>query len=310
MTVEAAADGMAGVGAGSRCPAYDDAVCEFLDFLLRFRGCSELTIRTYKPVMRRLRAFLKGQLGRVPSPQEITREMLIRYGVSRHGIRPRTLHGEYGCLSSFFSFLRDMGHVEVNPASRLPRPRIPRSVPFCLSEEMAQKLIAAADRLWTKALVVLMLTTGIRRAEAAGITLDDLDLERRQLLVRGKGSVVPLVEQAVTAIREYLVHRIETESRHLFVSARGGHRGRPIHPRVVNSVFGRLVRKAGLEGQGITPHKLRHTFATFLIRTGADVRTVQELLGHASLQTTATYLHSDTRTKQAAVGRLDVLLGG
>ena len=77
----------------------------------------------------------------------------------------------------------------------------------------------------------------------------------------------------------------------------------------MNGVFARLVRKAGLEGKGITPHKLRHTFATFLIRTGADVRTVQELLGHSSLQTTAGYLHSDTRTKQAAVGRLGGLLG-
>ena len=81
-----------------------------------------------------------------------------------------------------------------------------------------------------------------------------------------------------------------------------------MHSRVVNTVFDRVVRKAGLEGQGITPHKLRHTFATFLIRTGADVRTVQELLGHSSLQTTATYLHSDTRTKEAAVGRLGGLL--
>ena len=105
------------------------------------------------------------------------------------------------------------------------------------------------------------------------------------------------------------VHPIwDTERRQLFVSARAGHRDHPMHSRVVNTVFDRVVRKAGLEGQGITPHKLRHTFATFLIRTGADVRTVQELLGHSSLQTTAGYLHSDTRTKEAAVGRLGGLL--
>jgi integrase/recombinase XerC len=313
MTVEAAAGGMAGAGAGSRCPAYDDAVPQFLDFLERLRGCSELTTRGYATVLRMFRAFAEHELGCIPPTREISRELIIRYGVSRHGIRPRTLQREYGCLSSLFGFLQDMGYVEVNPARRLPRPKVPKTVPVCLSEEMAQKLIAAADRPWTKALVVLMLTTGIRRAEVAGIRLDDLDLERRQLLVRGKGSkerVVPLAEQAVEAIRAYLAHRVSTESRHLFVSARAGHRGRPIHPRVVNAVFGRIVRKARLEGEGITPHKLRHTFATFLIRTGADVRTVQELLGHSSLQTTATYLHSDTRTKEVAVGRLDVLLGG
>jgi integrase/recombinase XerD len=71
----------------------------------------------------------------------------------------------------------------------------------------------------------------------------------------------------------------------------------------------RALRKAGLSGRGITPHKLRHTFATHLIRNGADIRTVQELMGHSELETTAKYLHSDTRTKQAAVGRLNGLLG-
>jgi integrase/recombinase XerD len=79
---------------------------------------------------------------------------------------------------------------------------------------------------------------------------------------------------------------------------------------VINAASDRVVYKVGPDGQTITPHKLRHTFATFLIRTGADVRTVQELLAHTQLQTTAIYLHSDTRTKQAAVGRLDGFLGG
>jgi len=90
------------------------------------------------------------------------------------------------------------------------------------------------------------------------------------------------------------------------VSAYGGH---PIQGRVVTATLAGTIRKAGLQGQGITPHKLRHTFATHLIRNGVDVRTVQELLGHADLQTTAKYLHSDTRTKQSAVGKLNGLLG-
>jgi site-specific recombinase XerD len=79
--------------------------------------------------------------------------------------------------------------------------------------------------------------------------------------------------------------------------------------KVFNAMLATTIRKAGLAGQGITPHKLRHTFATHLIRSGVDVRTVQELLGHADIQTTARYLHSDTRTKQAAVGKLNGLLG-
>jgi hypothetical protein len=123
MTVEAAADEAAAVGPRTQCPSYDDAVCEFLDFLRRFRGCSEQTIRSYGAVLRGFRASGQGVLGSIPPPREITRELIFRYGVGRHGIRPRTLQREYGCLSSCFSFLRDMGCVEVNPASRLPHLR-------------------------------------------------------------------------------------------------------------------------------------------------------------------------------------------
>jgi integrase/recombinase XerD len=161
-----------------------------------------------------------------------------------------------------------------------------------LSEEMAQQLIAAAVTPWTKAAVVLLLSTGIRRSEAVTITLDDLNLEERQLPIRGKGDkerVVPLTDQVVEAIQAYLPPRTKTESRHLFMSAWKGH---PIHGRCINRMLKIVIQKAGLEGQGITPHKFRHTFATHLIRNGVDVRTVQELLGHADIQTTAKYLHS------------------
>ena len=98
-------------------------------------------------------------------------------------------------LSSFFSFLRDLGHVGSSPAGKLSLPKISRPVLVVLSEEMSRKLVAAADRPWTKALIVLLLATGIRRSEAAAITVDDLDLEKGLLLVRGKGDrerVVPL----------------------------------------------------------------------------------------------------------------------
>jgi len=99
---------------------------------------------------------------------------------------------------------------------------------------------------------------------------------------------------------------VNTHCRHLFVSA---WKGRPIHGRCINRMLKIVIQKAGLAGQGITPHKLRHTFATHLIRNGVDIRTVQELPGHSELETTGKYLHSDTRTKQAAVGKLDGILG-
>jgi site-specific recombinase XerD len=181
-------------------------------------------------------------------------------------------------------------------------------VPVTLSEEQAQQLLAAAELPWHRCLVVLLLATGIRRSEAVQISLEDMDLTNRQLLVHGKGAkqrIVPLTRQAVAAIQQYLPHRPNTQSRRLFVNSRG----QPIRGHVINAALDEMLEKAGLAGQGITPHKLRHTFATQLIHKGVDVRTVQELLGHADLGTTARYLHSDVRTKLAAVGRLTGLLG-
>ena len=291
-------------------PSYDEAVKEFLNYIRDYRSFSGLTVRAYGTDMRMLRAFLEQRLGRVPSPTEITREMIVQFGVSLRKPAPLTLRRKYACISSFFGFLQDMGYAQTNPARRLPLPRVSEHVPVYLTEEMAQQLIAAADTPWTKAAVVLLLSTGIRRSEAVGVTLDDIDLEKRQLLIRGKGDkerVVPLTDQVVEAIQAYLPYRTKTQSRHLFVSAWKGH---PIHGRCINRMLKIVIEKAGLAGQGITPHKLRHTFATHLIRNGADIRTVQELLGHADIQTTARYLHSDTRTKQTAVGRLNGLLSG
>ena len=289
--------------------SYDDTVREFLSYLKDYRSFSALTVRAYGTDMRMLREFLEHRTGRVPSPTEITREQIVQFGVSLRKPAPLTLRRKYACISSFFGFLQDMGYAHTNPARRLPLPRVSEYVPVFLSEEMAQQLIAAADTPWTKAMVVLLLSTGIRRSEAVGITLDDLNLEERQLLIRGKGDkerVVPLTDQAVEAIQAYLPWRTKTESRYLFVSA---WKGLPIHGRCINRMLKIVIQKAGLAGQGITPHKLRHTFATHLIRNGVDIRTVQELMGHSELETTAKYLHSDTRTKQMAVGKLNGLLG-
>jgi site-specific recombinase XerD len=289
--------------------SFDDAAAQYREYLQHYRNFSPLTLRAYGADLRMFRAFLMQRLGYVPALNDITRELVIQFGVSRKGAAPLTLRRKYSCLSSFFGFLQDLGHVNGNPAHRLPLPKVAQPVPVVLSEEMVQQLLAAATKPWSRALVVLLLSTGIRRSEAVGITLDDLDLELCQVLVKGKGNkqrVVPLTEMVVQAIQDYLPHRTKTSSRYLFVSAWQGHQ---LHGRVVNAMLRTVLRRAGLLDQGITPHKLRHTFATHLIRNGVDIRTVQELLGHSDIQTTARYLHSDTKTKQAAVGRLEGLLG-
>jgi site-specific recombinase XerD len=232
--------------------------------------------------------------------------MVVQFALSLKGQAPLTVRRKLTAIASFYHYLQDTGHAVLNPARGLPLPKVTQCFATCLTAEQATVLLEAAHTPWHRAMLALLLFAELRRSEVAAITLDDLDMENTRLLVRGKGAkqrVVPLTPPVVEAIRDYLRCRPQTESQHLFVSRVGGH---PLHARVAGRMLQHVLQRAGLGEEHITPHRLRHTFATYLIRSGVDVRTVQELLGHADLQTTARYLHSDTRTKQAAVGRLAV----
>ncbi len=110
--------------AGETGIGYDQAVTEFLDYLTHYRSFSPLTVRAYGTDLRRFRQFLEGRLGRVPVPTEITRELIVQFGVSLRGAAPLTLRRKYACISSFFGFLQDMGYATANPARRLPLPRV------------------------------------------------------------------------------------------------------------------------------------------------------------------------------------------
>ena len=286
----------------------EQAVPMFLEYLGSYRSCSPLSIQAYRRDLRKFQQFLVSRPGPLPAPAAITRQLVIQYGMSLSHWSPVTVRSKLACLSSFFGFLQDMGYVSGNPAKRLPLPKLEQHIPVTLSEEQAQQLLAAAELPWHRCLIMLLLATGIRRSEAVQISLEEVDLANRQLLVHGKGAkqrIVPLTRSAVAAIEAYLPHRPPTQSRRLFVNPRG----QPLRGDVINAALDEILENAGLADQGITPHKLRHTFATHLIRNGVDIRTVQELLGHSEIETTARYLHSDTKTKQAAVGKLNGLLG-
>jgi len=288
--------------------SFEEAVAMFLEYLQGYRSCAPISVKAYRRDLRAFSEFLSQSLGQTPPPDHITRQQVMQFAVSLADRAPLTVRRKLWVLSSFFGFLQDMGHVSGNPARRLPLPRLEQQVPVTLTEEDARRLLEAAQRPWHKCLAVLLLSTGMRRSEIAQISLEDLDLENRQLLVHGKGAkerVVPLADQAVSAIEQYLPHRVQTQSHRLFVSQFG----EPLCGRAISRMLARTLGKAGLSGRGITPHKLRHTFATHLIRSGADIRTVQELLGHADIGTTARYLHSDVRTKLAAVEKLEGMLG-
>jgi site-specific recombinase XerD len=284
--------------------AFEEATAAFIDYLSSYRCYSIHTVKAYARDLREFRSFLgRGHPG-VDCPDQVRREMVVQFALSLKGQAPLTVRRKLTAIASFYHYLADTGSAVLNPARGLPLPKVAQCFPTCLTAEQAGALLDAAHTPWHRAMIALLLFAGLRRSEVAAITLDDLDLDSGQLLVRGKGPkqrMVPLAPAVVQAIRDYLLCRPQTKSDHLFVSRVGG---RPVAGRVTNRMLARVLEAAGLKQHGITPHALRRTFATHLIRSGVDVRTVQELLGHADLQTTARYLHSDTRTKQAAVGKL------
>jgi site-specific recombinase XerD len=240
----------------------------------------------------------------VRQPARVQRPTVVQFALSLRGAAPLTVRRKLAAVSSFYRFLLDTGQVAANPARGLPLPKVARVLPVCVSEEQARTLLQAAHTPWHRALLALLVFAGLRRSEVTAITLADLDLDNGQLVVRGKGArqrVVPLAPLVVQAIREYLALRPAAPNDHLFVSRVTAH---PVAGRVANRMLKRVLKEANLEGEPVTPHRLRHAFATRLVRNGVDLRTVQELLGHADLQTTARYLHSEIATKQAAVGRL------
>ncbi len=283
---------------------FDDAVAGFLDYLGSYRGYSIHTVKAYARDLREFLGLLRGRYPGAVVPDQVRREMVVQFALSLKGQAPLTVRRKLTAIASFYHFLQDTGCAAINPARGLPLPKVAQCFPACLTAEQAGALLDAAHTPWHRAMIALLLFAGMRRSELTAITLDDIDMENAQLLVRGKGAkqrVVPLTPLVVESIREYLQCRQHTESQHLFVSRVGGH---SLHARVAGRMLQHVLQRAGLGEEHITPHRLRHTFATHLIRSGVDVRTVQELLGHADLQTTARYLHSDTRMKQAALGKL------
>lgn len=186
-------------------------------------------------------------------PHQVRREMVVAYALSLRGDAPLTIRRKLSAIASFYGFLEDTGQVAVNPARGVPLPKLAKGLPRCLTDEQVRRLLEVAHTPWHRAMLVLLLFAGLRRSEVASITLDDLDLESGQLMVRGKGTkqqVVALTPTVVEAIREYLACRPQSVGRHLFVSRVGG---RPIPGRVIGRMLKRVLEEAGLEEEG-SPH--------------------------------------------------------
>ena len=217
----------------------------------------------------------------------------------REGLKKSSAARKLASLRTFFRYLCREGILAANPARALVSPRLERRIPAHLDEADVARLVAVeGDRdadVRARAILELLYATGIRCAELVGLDLPEVDLEARFVRVLGKGQkerLVPFGAPAEKALRAYLPVRATCRPRTdaLFVNARGGR----LTDRSVRYIVQRRVLQAAVS-QRISPHGLRHSFATHLLERGADLRSIQELLGHARLSTTQKYTHLDAR---------------
>jgi integrase/recombinase XerD len=261
------------------------------------------TVEAYRRDLAGLTAWL-GQ-----APATATAEQLERWlaELRAQGLAPATIGRRAAAARTFFKHLKLLGTRADNPAAELALPRRTRRLPRTLSVAEAERLIEAADGTTPRArrdraLVELLYGAGLRVSEAVGLDKTGVDLDNRIVRALGKGQkerIVPVGRRAAEALRRYLAHgRPYLDVRHrpeLFLNARGG----PLTRAGAFLILRRLAAEAGLEPERIHPHLLRHSFATHLLEGGADLRSVQEMLGHADLATTELYTHvSDRRRRE------------
>jgi len=257
---------------------------------------------------RRDLAQLRAHLGKPVSAASVAELELYTAQLRADGLSPATLARRTAAARTFFRHLQLIGERTDNPAAEIELPRRTRTLPRTLSAGEAERLIEAANgvsprALRDRALVELLYGAGLRVSEAVGLARTGVDLDDRLVRVTGKGGkerIVPVGRQAVEALRRYLARgRPHLDRRHrseVFLNARGG----PLTRSGAFLILRRLAADAGLEPERIHPHLLRHSFATHLLEGGADLRSVQEMLGHADLSTTELYTHvSDRRRKES-----------
>jgi integrase/recombinase XerC len=289
-------------------PTEIDLLRAFEDHLALERRLSSHTVTAYGADLGQLATFLTRDRS---SLAEATYPLLRRFLAQQHtlGYARATIARRVGAIRTFYRWAVSVGRIEKDPSLLLGRPKVVNRLPAVLRPREAGGLAEAppardhddpVDRaiaLRDRAVLELLYGSGLRVGEVAALTLDRIDVRRRRVLVLGKGSKereVPISEYAGDAVSAYLREGRPTMapdgSRQLFLNRRGN----PFSERDIRT----MVQRYGatlLPGRRVTPHTLRHSFATHLLEGGADIRAVQELLGHASVATTQRYTHVSRR---------------
>jgi integrase/recombinase XerD len=287
--------------------ATPEAVTTYLRHLEVERRMAANTLEAYRRDLRRLARFAAPTGRAVESLTRADLEAFVREAM-RAGLSPTSVARLVAAVRSFYRFLRLIGAVPANPAEDLHAPRLLAPLPRFLSSDEVDAILAAPDvdsprGLRDRALLEVLYATGLRVSELVGLRLSDVHLDQAYVQCLGKGGkqrIVPLGEEAADWARRYIATGRRAlmrarESPWLFLSARGGRRLSRLGCWKLLKEYG---RRAGVRAH-LSPHVLRHSFATHLLERGADLRAIQAMLGHADLSTTQIYTHVlETRLRQ------------
>ncbi len=290
---------------------FEGFVLDFLSYLELERGLSRNTLNAYRTDLLQYGDFLnEHELDPLAARPADIGDFLadLATGNGRPACSAATVHRKTACLRSFYKHLRRDELIGDDPTAALSAPRRAKKLPQVLNYSEVQNLLSAPrgsepTTLRDRALLEVMYACGLRASETIGLELSDIDLGEGMLRARGKGSkerIVPLGRKAIAAISAYLrggrpkLVPAERHEARLFVNFRGG----PLSRQGLYKIVQRHAREAGLAGR-MSPHTLRHSFATHLLAGGCDLRAVQEMLGHADIATTQMYTHlSGERLKE------------
>lgn len=290
-----------------RTSDFELAVAGYLDHLLIDRGLAVLTLASYSYDMKAFLRFVS--LRNVYTVKQFSREDLLFFLVylDRAGLSPRSRARKISCIKGFFRFLVERGDLIKNPTDHIDSPRLPKRIPEYLNFEEVERLLCSTDLATLEgrrdnAMLELCYAAGLRASEIVGLDIYRVDLEIGCVTVMGKGSkerVVPIGIPASQAIRDYLenvhprllgTHRCQA----LFITRRR----KPMTRQGFWKIVKKTAKRAGISKE-ISPHTLRHSFATHLVQNSADLRSVQMMLGHADISTTEIYTHvAQQRLKQ------------
>ena len=279
------------------------AIPQFLTYLATERNASDLTIKAYREDLFGLTEWLESTRGSVPQPDALSPQELRSYqaALQQAGYARTTISRKLASLRSFYRFAMRQGLASTNPAKPLRNPRRQRKLPHVLTNEEVGRLLVTppiADKagLRDRAILETMYSAGLRVSELVGMQDGDVDYDEQIVRVRGKGRkerISPLGSFAIRAIKKYASVRVRDPK----VEATGrkapvfvNRFGKILTTRSVGRMLEKYIGLAQLDSR-TSPHTLRHSFATHLLDRGADIRSVQELLGHKSLATTQIYTH-------------------